>query len=317
VGIVPNEQMPEPRQPTSDAADRKPLSTLQWIGVALLVALAVVGCITAGRWQFSRYEHREEAINTVKANYESVPVPLEELLSSPDAELDPSQPWTRVEATGRYAPQYTALLRNRPINSTPSVHVLVPFVTNSGHTLLVNRGWSAQDTDFERPSVLPDPPAGEVTIVVHLRPSEPKPTRGAPVGQVQMIHVPDAFAAGLEWGSGTAGDLPGQYENVYGSLDSESPAATDYINPPPRPSTDPKNHLSYALQWWVFAIGAVAGFGVLIIRETRSRRAPNAQTNPFAELNRLERSSGEGSSATSRRRRQEPTEEDYEDSLFE
>ncbi len=317
MGIDPNDAPPKPVQPDPALTDRKPLSTLQWIGIAVLVALAVVGCITAGRWQFSRYEHREEAINTIEANYESTPIPIEDLLDTAEAELDPTQPWTRVRVTGHYAPQYTALLRNRPINSTPGVHVLVPFVTNSGHTLLVNRGWTAQDTDFERPSVLPAPPAGEVTIVVHLRPSEPKPTRGAPVGQVQMIHVPDAIAAGLEWGSGSPDDVPGVYLNVYGSLDSEDPAATDFINPPPRPSTDPKNHLSYALQWWVFAIGAVAGFGVLIVRETRSRRAPSAQANPFAELNRLERSSRDEVSATSRRKKQEPTEEDYEDSLFE
>lgn len=304
---------------TEEQDQPKQLSLLQWLLIAITVALAVILCITLGRWQFSRYEDRTSAITSVEQNYSAPAQPIERFLPNDDSVLNPRDAWTQVELTGHYASQFTSLLRNRPINSTPGVHVLVPFITDGGHTLLINRGWVPQDTNFNRPSVLPNPPFGEVTIVAHLRESEPQSEKDAPVGQVQMIYVPDAIAAGLEFGNGSASELPGVYQNAYGSVASESPSASDAINPPPKPSTDPKNHLSYAMQWWVFAIGAVAGFGVLIVRESRIRRGTLPQSdNPFAQLAASERSANtETNQRPARKRHNEPSEEEYEDSLFE
>lgn len=305
--------------PHTPDQEHKQLSFLQWVAIAVVVALAVVVCITLGRWQFSRYEARTYAISTVEANYTSTPQDISEVLPESTTVLPSSKAWTQVELSGQYQPQFTSLLRNRPVNSTPGVHVLVPFVTEDGHTLLVNRGWVAQDTDFNRPSVLPEPPQGQATITVHLRESEPRSDKDAPVGQVQMIHVPDAISAGLEYGKGTEQSLPGVYVNAYGSLVAETPVALDSINPPPKPSTDPKNHLSYAMQWWVFAIGAVAGFGVLIVRENRMRKgAIVPSNNPFSQLAAEERAARTTTTGRDNRRKSPgQSEEEYEDSLFE
>lgn len=309
--------------PPEGTTTPKSLSSLQWIAIALGIALAVSLCIVAGRWQFSRHEDREAAIGSVVANYDSEPGTIAEFVPQADSLLPEEHHWVRVKVSGHYEPQFTALLRNRPINSTPGVHVLVPFITNDGHTLLINRGWVAQDANYERPSVLPNPPSGVAEIVVHLRPSEPDLDKTAPIGQVQMINVPDALAAGLEYGAGTQADLPSPYTQVYGSLQSEVPQASDFINPPPRPSTDPKNHLSYAFQWWVFAIGAVVGFGVLVVREVRLKRGTlPPSSNPFSQLAELERSEREASDSRKpaigrKAKNDRQSEEEYEDSLFE
>lgn len=321
----------------------KQLSALQWLAIALGVAVAVSLCITAGRWQWHRHEARDAVIHTIVANYESDPEPLEQLVPTISSTLPDSEVWARATVTGHYLPQYSALLRNRPIESTPSVHVLVPFVTDAGNTMLVNRGWVPFDTNVDRPSVLPEPPEGTVEITVHLRKTEPATDRKAPVGQVQAINIAAAIATGLEYGGGTAVDLPNVYENVYGSLDSESPAATDPINRLPKPSTDPKSHLSYAFQWWVFAIGAATGFVVLIVREIRRKNGTSKdQSNPFAQLNRIENTehdnsqdgagtsqeTGQGNELSPtgptpqraglrKKTKREQSEEDYEDSLFE
>lgn len=320
-----------PASATSDATHKK-LSAVQWLAIALGVAIAVMLCITAGRWQFGRYEVRDAAIHTIKANYQSQPRALADLVPSTDAAVTDDVVWKRAQVTGHYAPTYTALLRNRPINSTPSVHVLVPFVTQEGTTLLINRGWVPFDTDVNRPSTLPNPPAGTVDVVVHLRKTEPQTDRQAPVGQVQAINVDAAIKTGLAYGEGDATDLPNVYTQVYGSLDTESVASADAIQPLPRPSTDPKNHLSYAFQWWVFAIGAAAGFVVLIIKEvgSKGRQSRAAADNPFAQLKAMEDgivapAEGHAPAATRnvvskrelKRKAQGPSEEEYEDSLFE
>lgn len=319
-------------QPDGELQDTKQLSALQWIGIALGVAAAVMLCITAGRWQWHRHEARDAVIHTIVANYESEPQALSLLVPDTQSELPDEDVWARAVVTGHYVPQYTALLRNRPIESTPSVHVLVPFVTEDGATLLVNRGWVPFDTNVDRPSVLPEPPTGTVQIIVHLRQDEPATKRTAPVGQVQAINIQAALSTGLEYGGGDTSTLPEAYAHVYGSLDSEDPAATDPINRLPKPSTDPKSHLSYAFQWWVFAIGAGAGFVVLIFREVRRKRGHSPDTaNPFSQLNQRaqaeqtgdaqsndERVSPEGVPSGKRKRAQRTqSEEDYEDSLFE
>lgn len=302
--------------PSSPAPER---SLLQWLGIAVAVAVIVVLCITAGRWQWSRYQNKDAVITTIDNNYSADPVPLNDIVSSPQQTLDDSAVWTPVTVTGHYVPEATALLRNRPINSTPSVHVLVPFETVDGNILLINRGWVPYDVDAVRPSSIPSPPPGDITVTVHLRQSEAPSTRDAPVGQVQAITVSDALDAGAAYGG--LNDWPNSpaFANIYGALTDETPAPSEPINALPAPDTAPGSHLSYALQWWVFAIGAGAGFFVLIVKERRRKRreAHGEVHNPFAALNEDSHEKASASAHSSSRRKTRQVDNDYEDSLFE
>lgn len=320
-------------------SERKALSTLQWFGIALGVCLVVTLCISAGRWQWSRHVDRDEFIASVNDNYTAPAKPLESFLPTTDAPLDESVVWSQATVTGRYLTEQTALLRNRPINSTPSVHVLVPFQTDNGEVLLVNRGWLPYDGNAERPSTIPAPPSGKVTITVHLRQSEPTSTKNAPSGQVRAINVDQALTAGFEY-AGVAAPAQGTYfENAYGALVSESPAPTESVRALPRPSTDPKNHMSYAFQWWVFAIGGASAFVVLFVRDRRLKKygTQGRPVNPFTALDTALESADAGTSSPSdaarlehvdalkrqmrtskaQREKRSRVQEDYEDSLFE
>ncbi len=319
-------QSPAPVPPGTEESGepRASLSTLQWIALAVGVAVFVTACISLGRWQFSRHEARDEVIATIVENYDSQPRELSSFVRSVSDPLPASEVWAVAQLEGEYLPQYTALLRNRPINSTPSVHVLVPFAMDNGRVILVNRGWVPYDNGVERPSRIPEPPSGQVTITVHLRATEPSSSKDAPSGQVQAINVEDAFAAGAHYAALPELDSKSTFTQVYGSLRSETPEPQEPVNSLPRPSTDPKSHLSYAMQWWVFALGGLAGFVVLIVREVRKRRPGVAvENNPFAQLARQDSdepsfdSQALSSSRQQRRRSQASmSEEDYEDSLF-
>jgi len=147
--------------------------------------------------------------------------------------------------------------------------VLVPLQQVDGTVLLVDRGWLVAGTDAALPAeAVPAPPAGEVTVVVRLRPEEPSiPGRGAPDGQLATIHLADAYAQLAEEG----------YTKAYGELVSEDPAVADRPAPALVPEADEGPHLSYALQWILFAIIAIVGL-VWAVRRERILRAEETRS---------------------------------------
>ncbi len=238
---------------------------LRLIAAALVVA---AGCVALGFWQLDRFHQKQARSHLVHENVDAEPV-------SPDALLDvgrdlpAEEQWRRVEAHGRYDEAHEVLVRGRPLEGSTGYYVLTPLVTDDGPALLVNRGWvPVGATARTRPEV-PAAPAGEVTVIVRARPSEPSDHKAAPlVGQVRRIDVP-AIAA----------NLPYDVYGGYGELVEQQPATatSPTVLPEPDPGIGP--HLAYAFQWWVFAAIALGGVVVLARREARE-----AAPHPAAAL---------------------------------
>ncbi|AEG44144.1 SURF1 family protein [Isoptericola variabilis] len=248
---------------------RVPRTRRQWFTLGVAAVLLAVLCLVAARWQWHRYTDREAQIDLVESNYSAEPVPVADLLDGPGAVLDPADVWRPVELEGRYVEDGTVLLRNRPVHGTPGFHVLVPFEAElpggDEIVLVVDRGFVPLGQDASAPSTVPAPPDGEVRAVVTMRADEPASGRGAPDGQVQAINTAQVLAAapgGADWAQG-------RMVGAYGQLRSEDPAPAVSPGALPPPDTDPGSHLSYAFQWVVFALGAVAGYVLLWRRETR------------------------------------------------
>ncbi|OLT51347.1 hypothetical protein BJF88_15050 [Cellulosimicrobium sp. CUA-896] len=281
------------------------------VGVVVLVAL----CLVAGRWQWNRYVDREAEIQRIEANYTAAPVPLADVVTGPGAALDPADVWRPVTVEGRYADDATVLLRNRPVGGSPGFHVLVPFVTEptpaapDGLVVVVDRGFVPLGTDAVTPGDVPDAPDGVVEATLTLRADEPASGRGAPDGQVQAISTDQVLAAGPDGGGWAQGRTVG----AYGQLRSEDPAPAQRLQALPKPDTDPGSHLSYAFQWCVFALGALAGFWLLVRRDRRDARG-EAGTLTAGDL------LAEHEDGTARPRREprarRPSAEDEEDALI-
>ena len=236
-------------------------------GAVLAAVLVSAVCVAAGAWQWHRHAERSAAIAVVVAGYDAAPRPLDELLA-PDADLPPDAVWRPATVTGRYLDDGAVLLRNRPVAGQAGFHVLAPFAISegalAGRVLVVDRGWVPAGQDASAPDAVPAPPSGQVDVVVRLRADERPATRTAPPGQVHAIaadQVREASAAG--WDAGAS--LP-----LYGGLVSEDGGAAVGLGPLDRPRTDPGSHLSYAFQWWVFALGALVTCAVLVVREERA-----------------------------------------------
>lgn len=278
------------------------------VGLVLLAVTVSTACVFLGRWQWHRHVDRDAAIRLVEANYDADPVPLAELLPAPGAALDPGDVWRPVTVSGRYEQDATVLLRNRPVDGQPGFHVLVPLVLDepaddagTPAVLLVDRGWIAWDTDASGEVAVPPAPEGEVTVTARLRADEPRADRDAPAGQVQAINVEQVLAAGDA--------SPARAYAAYGGLVREDPAAATALGRLPQPSTDPGSHLSYAFQWWVFALGALVGFTWMARRELLEARqaAAGAADGP-------DTAAPPRPAAPVRRRR--PSDEETEDSLI-
>ena len=238
------------------------LLTPRWVGgFALTVALAGM-CVLAGSWQWERREQAVARNAAVEANYELAPVPFADVLAGElaDGTLDDGAEWTPVVTRGTYLAEDTLLVRNRPLHGRPGYRVLVPLRLAAGQTLLVDRGWVPTGATGQGPDAVPPPPAGDVEVVGRLRPSEPPLDRGAPEGQLHRIDTD--LVAGLLTGDGLV-------RGAYAVVDSEQPAAATAPVPLPRPMTDEGPHLSYSLQWFVFAAGLFVAYGVLARRTAR------------------------------------------------
>ncbi len=277
----------------------------QWLTLGVAAVLLAVLCLVAARWQWHRYTEREAQIDLVEANYSAEPVPVGELLPGPGARLEPGDVWRPAVLEGRYVPDATVLLRNRPVQSTPGFHVLVPFeadLPGGGEVVVVvDRGFVPLGEDASAPSSVPAPPDGEVRAVVTLRADEPASDRSAPDGQVQAISTEQVLAAGRAGGDWAAG----RTVDAYGQLRAEDPAPAVSPGALPPPDTDPGSHLSYAFQWLVFAAGAVGGYVLLWRRETRPVTVTAGALLEESDLQ-----------PRRRERARRASDEDYEDALL-
>ena len=263
----------------------------------LLLAVALsVTCTFLGRWQWNRHVARDAQIRLIEDNYSAEPVQLAALAATPDRTLPADAAWRQVTVTGRYEADATVLLRNRPIGGMAGYHVLVPLVVaeggERGAVLVVDRGWVPTGENGVDVTSAPAPPTGTVTVTVRLRPDEAASPRSAPAGQVQAISVAQVLAAG---DAVPATGSPGAYR-AYGEVAAEGPAPDHALGTLPAPSTDPGSHLSYAFQWWTFALGSLVGFTVMARRELQDGSAAGPTVRP-------------------ERRRRSPSAEDEEDAL--
>lgn len=238
------------------------LLSRRWLGLLLLAALFAAACIGLGNWQMDRRNQTVAEIRRVQENYDKTPVPFQSVRSHFETP-DPDAKWTTVAVTGRYLVQDQRIVRNRPNNSVAGYEVLVPFRLGTGETIAINRGWLPIGNDRPGyPDTVPAPPAGEVSTVVRIKPSEPDLGRDAPEGQLGSIDLPyyrEQLGYPLMTGS-------------YGVMASESPTPAETPQPLAMPAVKEGSNLSYALQWITFGILAFVGFGYMARQQARILR---------------------------------------------
>jgi surfeit locus 1 family protein len=218
-------------------------------------AIATMVCARLGFWQLDRLRQRRAANQIALQARAAAPVTLDGEMTG-----DSSLIGRRVEATGRYDHAQEVVLRGKSYQGTPGVEIVTPLVFPGGRTaVLVNRGF------------LPAPDAMTVETDSLREP-----------GEVKV----EGIALAVPWGNGTP--LTRSHRTTWSRLDLEAlgtrmpyTVAPVYIRQSPDsalprfprrlapPAIDDGPHLSYSIQWFSFAVMAVA-FGVVVWRQTKT-----------------------------------------------
>jgi cytochrome oxidase assembly protein ShyY1 len=256
----------------SDDAAAPVLLRPRWIVGHVLVVVLAVAFVALGFWQLSRNDEKHDAEAAARAEY-AAPAPA----LGPAGGEPPSG--TRVEVTGTYAGDDEVLLRNRVRSGTGGYDVLTPLRLDDGTAVIVDRGWVSRAIAENDGEAL-TPPDGTVRV------------RG-PVGEPRTLNPDDTVDE--RGGRATlprvdleriGNDLGYPLRPVYVTAQWQDPTPVDDVPALPEPpSPDDVNHLSYAFQWFAFALIPLVGWPIVLFRVTRrsrasSRRAPAVEPDP-------------------------------------
>jgi cytochrome oxidase assembly protein ShyY1 len=154
------------------------------------------------------------------------------------------------------------VVRYRSNGDAEGYEIVTPLHTATG-TVLVDRGFIPRGHGAQIPSTAPAPPAGEVTLVGHVRRSE-RGRRAAttPVNNQMRLINSDAIAA----------TLPYPISSGYIGLLTVQPEQQGGFQPIQLPELSEGPHFWYAVQWFMFTAVGVAGIVVFIRGDLRARR---------------------------------------------
>ena len=235
------------------------------VGLTLLLFLLAALFARLGAWQLERMAQKEQLFQ----RFDSAPA-----LTLAEA-IDSETRFARVRAWGRFDTTRHLLLDNRIHRGRPGVHVLTPFHTNDGRTVLVNRGWLPLAADRR---VLPDVPTDASPREISGR-LTPLGSTGLRLGEADELRA-DTWPQLVTWldHEPAARALGINLEHWVILLDagqSDGFAARDW-----QPSTmEPATHGAYALQWFSLAATAIVIWILLGLRRGRVAVNDNETTN--------------------------------------
>jgi surfeit locus 1 family protein len=241
-----------------------------WVALGAVLIMASV-CVRLGFWQLARW-HEKQGLNArLRSSLAAAPRPFTE------ADAFPALAGRLVEVRGRFDESRQVLLSGRSHNGAPGVEVVTPLIQGpESEAVLVNRGWLyAADAATARPQDHPEPglrvvrgiaePLVGVLRVGGGSPRDRAATMLRPLrsegAQLYSARRLDARALDQAWPYGLA---PYVIRQLPGPEVPAQPARTQ-----PRPY-DETMHLSYAVQWFLFAAILVGGTIVLAWSRRRS-----------------------------------------------
>ncbi len=225
-------------------------------------AALVVGVLAAalflrlGVWQLDRLAQRRARNAQLEARLTSPPIRL----ADPGVPALPTDSLSYRSAQARgtfdFARQLVVMARAR--RGAPGVHVVTPLMLAESLAVLVERGWvpsaDARGVDLR---ALAEPESAEVSGVLVVMPREV--AAPSPASWPRYVRSPDPLALQAAY--------PYRLLPVVLRRDELPRALPPAFSPVPLPERGDGPHLSYALQWFAFAVIAVVG-SIAVYRRT-------------------------------------------------
>jgi cytochrome oxidase assembly protein ShyY1 len=231
-----------------------------------MVLLALI-CSAAGTWQIFRFEQKHRANHQLRSDAHDQPTDIGRALGPAQAPTSDgqAQKFRTVTATGSYLEASQTLLRGQSQGSDVGYLVITPLRTGNG-VLLIARGFVVQNNAADVTPKVPAPPAGTVTVSARLEPADAARDKFGqlPGDQVDTVNAAEqANRIGQPVWNAYAELLPGQP----GGSGLQAIPAPDMSNP--AGGAEEPQHLAYILQWYLFALLALAAPFVLARAELR------------------------------------------------
>jgi len=225
----------------------------KWIATHLLVIALVVVMVNLGKWQLNRHNERKDFNATLVQRFDAPIRPLDELL--PNAKPQDIE-WMPTAITGTYLQGEDIRMVNVSQNGVAGYNAVTPMLLEDGAVVLVNRGF------LPLASAFPAAPSGEISLLGRIRASSERRTGAVSdpatgeLTEVQRIDI-DRLQQQID------GELVPVYVQLLKSSPAEAPTLSTIVDP----EFGNGPHLSYTVQWLVFALCAVGGWIALVRRE--------------------------------------------------
>jgi surfeit locus 1 family protein len=243
------------------------LVSREWRWLTLGAALLAVLLLRLGFWQLDRLAERREINARVQARVDAPPIAL---TGQPlDLAADEFRP---VRVRGAFDHGQEVVLRNQTLNGTPGSDILTPLrIDGTDQYVLINRGWTPL-LQFDAEALKQFATTGPITIEgVVRRPSQATEGWGPQ----------DRRADGGRLDTWFYVDVARIDEQTSYALEpyfiEQRPTGEETAPPFPAISVDYRDegsHLSYALQWFSFAIIGIVGYAAFVVtrheQKTRS-----------------------------------------------
>jgi cytochrome oxidase assembly protein ShyY1 len=231
----------------------------KWIGFHLLCILGVILMVYLSLWQFHRLDDRKAFNREVTERSSLSVVDVSTLDISDPAAVQ----WRPVGAKGTYLPDEQVLIVNRSQGGVAGMNVLTPLLLDDGRAIIVNRGFIALN------ATPPAAPSGEVKVVGLLRSTEGRTTGQAREASGELTEFFRLDIARLQE------QIEPELLNVALVAEVSEPADSTTLLPVSSPELSEGSHLSYAIQWLIFATAVIVGW-ILAVRKSISNRARSA-----------------------------------------
>lgn len=236
---------------------------------AHLLVLVVAGVLVSlGLWQLDRLGQIRAQNAVAEAQLAAPPVALRELAdpTAPGPVDQDALAYRRVVVEGTYRPHEEVLRRGQQHREQAGFHVLTPLELTDGGVVLVLRGW-VPSTLSEPPVAEALPPSGIVRVEGVLEPPVGQPSfgpRDPDEGELARVFQTDTARLDRQ--------VEGALFPMLVRIDTDPDEVAFDVLPVPAgsPVLDERNHLSYAVQWFSFAVLAVGTYAAYLV--TRRRR---------------------------------------------
>ncbi len=241
------------------------------IFTTILVIVAVVAMVILGFWQLDRHSQKTEINERINSRLGQPSIDLNGFIFESTSQIATSEyEYRAITVSGNYKQSDSILVRNRSFNGSPGFWFLTPLDLKNGSFAIINRGWipiSAED--------YMDSKTSDVEVTGFLRKTEsakglqkadPEEKELDSLGRVDLVRYEKQLGYEI---------LP-----MYIQLTEQNP---DQIDNFPRildiPEFKERQHLNYAVQWFIFATIAAVGYPLVIYRNKKNRDKARGQSD--------------------------------------